>query len=116
MSLTAGGPAPTATIERIPPNIDVEKNRGEVTAASEGSDVQDDDQPEAFQQGVERVRAITEIWNRTTLVSMFVLSVSEVLFKASRINRYQIMAHTLRRHVSKLHRHGAQSLRYLFVR
>ena len=78
MSLTAGGPAPTATIERIPPTIDVEKNRGEVTAASEGSDVHDDDKPEVFQRGVDRVRAITEIWSKGTLISMFVLSVFAV--------------------------------------
>ncbi|KAJ4300848.1 hypothetical protein N0V90_002936 [Kalmusia sp. IMI 367209] len=74
MSLTAEGPQPTATIERIPPMIDVEKsNHGEITAASEGSDVREDDKSEEFQQGVERVRAITAIWTRPTLISMFIL-------------------------------------------
>jgi hypothetical protein len=35
--------------------------------------VRGDDKSEDFQQGVERVRAITAIWSKTTLVSMFIL-------------------------------------------
>jgi hypothetical protein len=32
-----------------------------------------DDDSERFQNGVQRVRAITEIWNKQTLIAMFVL-------------------------------------------
>ena len=63
-----------ATIEQVPPNIDVEKSgHDNIKVPSESSDVLDDDKSEHFQQGVERVRAITEIWSKTTLISMFIL-------------------------------------------
>ncbi|KAF1971433.1 MFS general substrate transporter [Bimuria novae-zelandiae CBS 107.79] len=74
MSIHPEGPAPTAAIERIPPTIDVEKNHhADVIAPSEDSEVPDDSKSETFQPGVERVRAITEIWSTTTLISMFIL-------------------------------------------
>ncbi|KAJ4344462.1 uncharacterized protein N0V89_012204 [Didymosphaeria variabile] len=74
MSLTVEGPQPTAAIERITPMVDVEKNgHADVIAPSDGSEVRDDDRSEEFQQGVERVRAITAIWSKTTLISMFIL-------------------------------------------
>jgi hypothetical protein len=35
------------------------------------------DDPEKFQAGVQRVRAITEIWSKKTLIAMFILYVNE---------------------------------------
>lgn len=76
MSLTAGGPQPG--IDRIPPELDVEKNVGHTTGSVspepstnevdiDGEKIQD------FQRGVERIRIITTIWSKPTLISMFVL-------------------------------------------
>ena len=74
MSYAVEGPQPTAGIGNIPPMAtDVEKNNPDVIVPSDGSDVQEDDKSEDFQQGVERVRAITAIWTKTTLISMFIL-------------------------------------------
>ena len=87
MSLTPEGPAPLATIERIPPTIDSEKaGHADITVPSEGSDVVDDDKSDTYQQGIERVRAITEIWSKTTLVSMFILCVFAVRYPSAQAN------------------------------
>jgi len=43
-----------------------------VETASDGG-VKADNDSERFQPGVQRVRAITEIWSKPTLISMFVL-------------------------------------------
>jgi hypothetical protein len=80
MSLTVEGSQPTATIERIPPMIDVEKSgHPDIVAPYEGSDVREDNDSEEFQQGVERVRAITAIWSKSTLISMFILYANATL-------------------------------------
>jgi hypothetical protein len=42
-----------------------------VDATSDGGYKTDDS--EKFQPGVQRVRAITEIWNKQTLIAMFIL-------------------------------------------
>lgn len=74
MSLTVEGLQPTAITGRVAPMIDVEKSGpSDVVVPSEGSDVREDNESEDFQQGVERVRAITAIWSKSTLVSMFIL-------------------------------------------
>jgi hypothetical protein len=83
MSFTAGGPAPGANVERISPNLDAEKSQATVGGHSEDSinnldantneyDI-DGEKVQEFQRGVERVRIITTIWNKPTLISMFVL-------------------------------------------
>jgi hypothetical protein len=76
MSLTAEGPQPTAAIERIPPQLDTEKNNHDIHAI-DGSDANsrdfEGDKPMEFQRGVERIRIITSIWSKPTLISMFVL-------------------------------------------
>jgi hypothetical protein len=46
-----------------------------VEANSDGGFKSED--PEKFQAGVQRVRAITEIWSKQTLIAMFVLYVNE---------------------------------------
>ena len=76
MSLTAGGPQPG--IDRIPPQVDMEKNVGH-TSGSVSPDLStkevdiDGEKVQEFQNGVERIRIITTIWNKPTLISMFVL-------------------------------------------
>lgn len=82
MSFTVGAPAPGANIERIPPNLDAEKSHATVghsedsihnaDANSNEYDI-DGEKVQQFQRGVERVRIITTIWNKPTLISMFVL-------------------------------------------
>jgi len=74
MSITTEALEPMAAVQRNPPTIDVEKNPyGDITEASEAGNIRDDDKSEEYQQGVERVRAITAIWSKTSLISMFVL-------------------------------------------
>lgn len=56
--------------------VDMEKNEtGVNTHAHEaGSDAETTSvESETFQNGVQRVRAITEIWDKKTLITMFVL-------------------------------------------
>ncbi|KAJ4349068.1 hypothetical protein N0V95_004893 [Ascochyta clinopodiicola] len=76
MSLNPDGPQPTGGIERIPPLLDVEKSQHNVTSLdgpdSNSGDI-DGEKPQEFQRGVERVRIITTIWNKPTLISMFIL-------------------------------------------
>lgn len=78
MSLPAGGPQPTAGIERFPPELDAEKNVGH-SAGSISPDPStneldiDGEKVQEFQRGVERVRIITTIWDKPTLISMFIL-------------------------------------------
>lgn len=84
MSFTAGGPQPTAGIERIPPTLDSEKAQhnvghtgsdesiGQADAKTNEYDI-DGEKVQDFQKGVERVRIITTIWSQRTLISMFVL-------------------------------------------
>jgi len=84
MSFTAGGPQPTAGIERIPPTLDSEKAQHKIGhAGSDGTASQPDadtneydidgEKVQDFQKGVERIRVITTIWSKPTLISMFVL-------------------------------------------
>jgi hypothetical protein len=67
---------PTADVERVPAPIDVEKNNLAINTLDD-SDANSRDfegeKPMEFQRGVERVRIITSIWGRPTLISMFVL-------------------------------------------
>lgn len=76
MSLTAGGPQPG--IDRIPPELDVEKRVGHTTGSvspepsTNEVDI-DGEKVQEFQRGVERIRIITTIWSKPTLISMFVL-------------------------------------------
>ncbi|KAF9691958.1 hypothetical protein EKO04_009922 [Ascochyta lentis] len=76
MSLNPDGPQPTGGIERIPPLLDVEKSHLQVNSLHESDtnsrDI-DGEKPQEFQRGVERVRIITSIWSKPTLISMFVL-------------------------------------------
>ncbi|KAF3041761.1 hypothetical protein E8E12_009085 [Didymella heteroderae] len=76
MSLTAGGPQ--SGIDRIPPGLDVEKNvghtAGSISPEPSTNEVDiDGEKVQEFQRGVERVRIITSIWDKPTLISMFVL-------------------------------------------
>lgn len=84
MSFTAGGPQPTAGIERISPTLDFEKGQHNVghtgseefnsqTEARNNEYDIDGEKVQDFQRGVERVRIITSIWSQRTLISMFVL-------------------------------------------
>jgi hypothetical protein len=84
MSFTAGGPQPTAGIERIPPTLDSEKAPHKIGhTGSDGTPSQPDadtneydidgEKVQDFQKGVERIRVITTIWSKPTLISMFVL-------------------------------------------
>ncbi|KAF2687176.1 MFS general substrate transporter [Lentithecium fluviatile CBS 122367] len=68
-------PEGPATVERSPLPTDIEKNTAAEITAADGSDASghETDKSEEFQNGVERVRAITAIWSRSTLISMFVL-------------------------------------------
>jgi hypothetical protein len=55
--------------------FDIEKS---IDPASHGVETASDggyktDDSEKFQAGVQRVRAITEIWNKQTLIAMFIL-------------------------------------------
>jgi len=43
-----------------------------VETSSDGG-LKSDDDSEKFQNGVQRVRAITEIWTKQTLIAMFIL-------------------------------------------
>jgi len=58
--------------------LDMEKNVTPISNAHQmetGSDggVKADNDSDRFQPGVQRVRAITEIWSKSTLISMFIL-------------------------------------------
>ncbi|KAF1957683.1 siderophore iron transporter-like protein mirB [Byssothecium circinans] len=66
------GPEPVSSV--IPPPVDVEKktDHGDVTVG-DGSSTHESVKSEEFQNGVERVRAITAIWGKKTLITMFVL-------------------------------------------
>ena len=84
MSLTAGGPQPTVGIERDSPELDAEKGHHTIShtdsddtlshanANTNERDI-DGEKVQDFQRGVERVRIITTIWSKPTLISMFVL-------------------------------------------
>jgi hypothetical protein len=56
--------------------FDIEKsinpNSHIVDTSSDGG-LKSDGDSERFQTGVQRVRAITEIWNKQTLIAMFIL-------------------------------------------
>lgn len=84
MNYTPGGPQPTASVERTSPVADAEKNQPIVghtgsDIASSGPDAStneydvDGEKVQEFQRGVERVRIITTIWDKPTLISMFIL-------------------------------------------
>lgn len=76
MSVNPDGPQPTAGIERLPPRLDTEKNTHGIDTIN-GSDVNshdfEGDKPMEFQRGVERIRVITSLWGKPTLISMFIL-------------------------------------------
>jgi len=59
-------------------DIDIEKSGDANVHAQETSSNGDDKsvESETFQNGVQRVRAITEIWSKQTLITMFILYVS----------------------------------------
>ncbi|PVI01015.1 putative transporter [Periconia macrospinosa] len=68
------GPEPVGSI--VPPPQDVEqkpKGAEVVTDNASHSSGHESEKSETFQNGVERVRAITTIWSKATLISMFVL-------------------------------------------
>ena len=75
MSFNPEGPHLANAVQLVQPTIDVEKTN--VNVHADGSDASgfDSDKPEEFQDGVERIRAITAIWSRSTLITMFILSV-----------------------------------------
>lgn len=58
---------------------DMEKNGGadplttEIPGSNDNGASSSDGDSERFQEGVQRVRAITTIWSKSTLISMFVL-------------------------------------------
>lgn len=73
-----------ASVDRMSPEIDAEKNQpivGHTSSdnSSNGPDANtneydiDGEKVQEFQRGVERIRIITTIWNKPTLISMFVL-------------------------------------------
>jgi hypothetical protein len=69
----------------IPPPRDIEKSGdGHFHAHETGSDGETRSvESETFQNGVQRVRAITQIWDKKTLVTMFILYVA---FSICRLN------------------------------
>lgn len=76
MSLTVEGPQPGVT--RVPPELDAEKSVGHtaesISRDSSTNEVDiDGEKVQEFQRGVERIRIITTIWDKPTLISMFVL-------------------------------------------
>ncbi|KAJ8115506.1 hypothetical protein OPT61_g2873 [Boeremia exigua] len=78
MSFHPSGPQATASIERSSPEFDAEKNQPVVDhAVKDDSSTNeydiDGEKVQEFQRGVERVRVITAIWSKKTLVLMFVL-------------------------------------------
>lgn len=84
MSLSASGLQPTAGINQASSNLDAEKNvpivghSGSQDAISNtDSDTNecdiDGEKVQEFQKGVERVRIITSIWSKPTLISMLAL-------------------------------------------
>lgn len=65
---------PVSGFPRPSKDMDIEKNPNDLHEAS--SDVEKKSlDSENFQNGVQRVRAITEIWGKKTLITMFVLYV-----------------------------------------
>lgn len=66
-------------VQGFPPkDIDIEKSGNADVRAHETSSNGDDKsvESETFQNGVQRVRAITEIWSKQTLITMFILYVT----------------------------------------
>lgn len=65
---------PTEGFGRPSKDIDIEKS---APPALESRDSHSDDaksvESDNFQDGVQRVRAITEIWSKKTLITMFIL-------------------------------------------
>jgi hypothetical protein len=56
--------------------FDIEKSinpKSHAVDVSSDGGLKSDDDSERFQAGVQRVRAITEIWNKQTLIAMFIL-------------------------------------------
>lgn len=53
-------------------SINPASNSHAVETDSNGG-LKDDNSSEQFQPGVQRVRAITEIWSKSTLIAMFIL-------------------------------------------
>lgn len=67
-------PVATAVCKSPMGDADIEKSgQAKDGPISDNSDVPGDNESGELQQGVERVRAITAIWNKTTMVSMFIL-------------------------------------------
>lgn len=70
---------PADDVSRPPHDLDIEKRGGgavhEMASDTETKSVESDN----FQNGVQRVRAITEIWSKKTLVTMFTLYVCRSL-------------------------------------
>jgi hypothetical protein len=106
MSLNPEGPQPTSAIEHIQPTIDVEKTNVNVHTDGSNDNGFESDKPEEFQHGVERIRAITAIWSRSTLISMFVLSVpsSKLNLELPLIVFQQALPRRVCRYAPKLHR------------
>lgn len=78
MSLTTGGPQPTAGSGQIPLELDAEKavghSAGSISPNLSTNELDiDGEKVQDFQRGVERIRIITTIWDKPTLISMFVL-------------------------------------------
>lgn len=78
MSFTPGGPLPNNGIAETSPDVDMEKShpivghRGSDDVSANDRDI-DGEKVQDFQRGVERVRVITTIWDKPTLISMFIL-------------------------------------------
>lgn len=69
-----GGPAAPTTGYLVQAEKDMEKqSHDNFNSAELGSHASNDANSEEFQAGVERVRAITAIWTKKTLISMFCL-------------------------------------------
>lgn len=67
---------PAENFSRPPHDVDIEK-RGGGAVHEMGSDTETKSvESEDFQNGVQRVRAITEIWSKQTLIAMFILYAS----------------------------------------
>jgi hypothetical protein len=64
----------------VAPPRDIEKSDGQFHTHETGSDGETKSvESETFQIGVQRVRAITEIWDKKTLITMFVLYVAPTI-------------------------------------
>lgn len=74
MSVAAPAIPAAAVTQDHPKENDIEKSVNPTSQETSSNDgIKEDRESERFQPGVQRVRAITEIWSKQTMIAMFVL-------------------------------------------